>query len=383
MKVLEVIDSFFPNVDGPNLVVVSVADSFKRNGYGDMQLLVPQYKQKIEFGGLEIHRCFSLPSNEDYRASMPFLDAKVKKLIKKGGFDLIHIHSPFLLGKYARKKAEKYGIPVVFTMHTKFRDEFERRLKLKVLQKFMMRYIMGCINKCTCVTTVSEGAVETLREYGYKDWRNVRVIRNATNMPKDYGGDDEASAIREKYSPDGEFLFLFVGRLAETKNIQFSLRVLAEVKKENPHFKYLVVGDGDYGKTLKKLTASLGLNENVVFVGKVSDKKQLASYYKACDLMLFPSFFDTAGIVVLEASANRTATVTFEGSCACEPLEEGESGFIWANDEKIWAENILNILKNPEIAHKAGEGAYEKVYVDWDEITARYYDLYRTLVKKG
>ena len=377
MKILLVIDSFFPNVDGPNVVVASVAGTLNKNGAAECELLVPSYPEKIGIDGLKITRCKSLPSNEDYRMSVPAFDRKIKKLIKNGGFDVIHIHSPFPLGRYARKLGKKYGIPVIFTMHTKFKDEFERRLKFKPLISFMMKYIMGCINKCDYVTTVSEGAVNTLKEYGYKRCGDVEVIRNATNMPKNAADLQTAEKLRKIFSPDGEFVFLYVGRLAQTKNIQFSLKVLAAVKERGyTNFRFVIVGDGDYGKTLKKLAADLNLTDNVYFTGKISDKNLIACYYKAGDLFMFPSDFDTAGIVILEAAANSLASAVFEGSCAAEPVTDRENGFVFERDEKGWVEGIIKILDNPSLAKRAGESALNGIYTDWNGVSGQYLALY-------
>ena len=70
-----------------------------------------------------------------------------------------------------------------------------------------------------------------------------------------------------------------------------------------------------YGKTLKSLAEKLGLEENVEFVGKITDKKLLAEYYAACDLLLFPSVFDNGSIVLLESAANGLPSATVAGSC--------------------------------------------------------------------
>lgn len=383
MRVLEVLDDFYPDVDGPIEVIVSVARTFNNCGFGEMELLVPKYPEIVEVEGLKIHRCFSVSANETYRAAVPQLDRKIKKIIKNGKFDVIHIHSPFTLGKYALKLGHKYKIPVIFTMHTKFRDEFERRLKSKLLRKFMMGYIMKCINGCDCVTTVSHGTVDTLAEYGYKAPQNVKVICNATSMPPLSADGEVTARIRRELGLENAFAFAYVGRLAKTKNIDFSIKVLAEVKKRGyGNFRFVIVGDGDHGKALKKQVEALSLSENVVFVGKVTDKKLLASYYSACDALLFPSAFDNASIVILEAAANGLPAVTLKGSCSAERIEDGVSGFVWENDENSWVDGVINLLNNPEAAKTAGEGAVARVYAGWEDITREYLKLYESLISQ-
>lgn len=379
MKVLEVLDCFYPNYDGPVEVAVNLARKFGEMGLGEMHLLVPDYPERVEVEGVKIFRCRSLPSNENYRASVPFLDCRVKKLVKNGGYDVIHLHSPFTLGKYAKKYGRRYGVPVVFTMHTKYRDEFEKRLKSKFLRKFMMRYMMKCINSCDAVTTVSRGTVDTLAEYGYKDAGSVIVVPNGTSM-RPNGADPAVTAeIRRKHGLDGVFSFLYVGRLVETKNIGFSLEALAEVKKRGGKFRFVIVGAGNYADKLKRRTKELGLSEEVVFVGAVSDKNMLASYYSACDLLLFPSVFDNASIVILEAGANALPCAVVKGSCSAERITDGESGFVWENDKEAWVNGISGILAEPARARRASAGALSKVYAGWEDITEEYLQVYKNL----
>ena len=385
IKVLQVSDCFYPNVDGPINVMVNIAKTFKKEGLGEMELLVPDYPEKVEVEGLTIHRCFSIGvPGQGYRAGLPFFSRKVKKLIKNGGYDVIHLQSPFIISRYVLKVAKKYNIPVVITVHTKFRDEFEKRLKWKPLVNFMTNYILKCVDGCDGITSVSKGMVDVLKEYGSKRCDDVKVIINASDMPRCGADKEQTEKLRAELGLEGKFTFLFVGRLMPVKNVQFSLNVLKKVKdKGYSNFKYVIVGNGEYEKELKKLTAKLGLENEVVFAGKVTNRDQLACYYSACQTLLFPSIFDNASIAMLEAAANCLPTAAIKGSCSAERLENNVSGFVWENDEDVWAENIINLINNPSLAQEAGQGAAQRVYADWSDVTNEYSQLYNDLVKKS
>lgn len=383
MKVLEVLDTFYPNVDGPISVMVSLAKKFNENGLGEVELLVPSYPVKVDVEGVKIHRCKSMKANENYRAALPFLDTKIKKVIKEGGYDIIHMHSPFTLAHFALKQGKKLKIPVVFTFHTKFKDEFKNRLKSGALVKFMMNYVMNCINGSDCITTVSRGSIETLKEYGCIKCGEVKVIYNGTDMPPMAADREVVAKIRKELGLDGNFAFMFAGRLAEVKNIQFSIKALSLVKARGVNnFKFVIIGDGDYGKTLKALVEENNLTENVIFAGKISDRKQLAAYFTACDAMLFPSMFDTASITIPEAAANGLPAVMIAGSSSAERLADGVNGFLWENDAEVWADNIIKLIENPALAKTAGEGALKEIYASWDEIAESYCRLYKELIEE-
>ncbi|MDE6504721.1 MAG: glycosyltransferase [Clostridia bacterium] len=379
MKILQVSDSFYPNVDGPNAVMLNLSLALQKLGH-EVELLVPDYpKNRVEAEGLKIYRCPSIPAGKGYRCALPFLGRGLKKLIKNGKFDLIHLHSCFPLAKFAQKLGRKYKIPVMITVHTKFRDEFENRLKLKCLQRFMMHYIMKCIERCDGIVSVSRGMVGTLEEYGSKRCKDIKVIYNAAATPPAAEG-GAVAALRKKLGTEDKFSFMFAGRLAEVKNVQFSLAVLGEVKKRGyKDFKFIIVGDGDYGKTLKKLTAEYKLTENVVFAGRISDPQTLANYYSASDLMLFPSTFDTFGLVVSEAASNCLPAAAIKGSCSAERIEHGVSGFAWEYDKCVWVEEIIKLLENPAPVKTAGEGAKNYVCLSWDTVSKEYLDFYNEL----
>ena len=181
MKILEVLDTFYPSFDGPINVIVNLAKILNSRGDAEVELLVPDNpSNRVSIEGVKIHRAPAVPGPEGYQAAIPFISSKTRKIIKEGGFDIIHVHSPFTLGKFALDVAKKAKIPTMITIHTKYKDDFSRILKTKFLQDFMMRYIMGAINNADYVLSVSNGAADVVKSYGYNG--EVYVIRNGTDL---------------------------------------------------------------------------------------------------------------------------------------------------------------------------------------------------------
>lgn len=381
IRLLEVLDCFYPNVDGPIEVMNNIARGFEKTG-AEVELLVPNYPKNVEVEGLKIHRCKSVATRGGYRAALPFLDPSVKKLIKHGNFDIIHLHSPFTLPRYVLKLGKKYGVPVVITVHTKFRYAVYNLVKGRLLRKAVMNYILKCIDGCDGITSVSKGMVDELKDYGSKRVDDVKVIYNATDMSRCTADPGKVQALHKKHGLDGKVAFIYAGRLVEAKNVQFTLNVLKKVKERGQdNFKFLIIGDGLYEKTLKNLTATLGLEENVEFVGRITDKKLLADYYGACDLLLFPSVFDNGSIVLLESTACGLPGATVAGSCSAERIEDGINGFAWEYSEDAWAEKLCDILKDGSALDKVKSGARDMRGLEWDEIVQEYAEFYETLLK--
>lgn len=379
MKVLEVLDSFYPQIDGPINCIVNIAKTLNNKNLAEVDLLVPKYKKEVNVEGVNIFRCPTVKGPEGYMMCLPQLDKSIKKLIRN--YDLIHVHSPFPLGRYAINVAKKYNIPTLFTIHTKYKSDFERVLKSKTLQNFMLRYIMQPVNKSDYVLSVSNGASETLKEYGYKG-KNIFVIRNGTDMKPCPSNEKIEKELIEKYDLKDNVVFLFVGRIVENKNIQFSLDVLRKMKEKFDKFKFLIVGSGNYEDKLKKLVEEYNLQNNVVFVGKIIDRDVLASFYKVADLFLFPSTFDTCGIVVIEAAANKLASVLIENSCASELVENGKNGLIYPENSSVWAEELLKIVHLKSKMKSLGEEAFNSVYFKWEDVAVKYYEFYQKVLNK-
>jgi glycosyltransferase involved in cell wall biosynthesis len=134
MKILFALDTYYPKIDGPAGVVSNIVRILNEEGLAEAELVVPSYPGYKDTENFKIHRCPSILGPDKYRTPIPAFSSKVKNLVKNGNFDLIHIHSPFTLGKYVSKLGNKYGIPVIDTIHTQYKSDFERKLKSNFLR---------------------------------------------------------------------------------------------------------------------------------------------------------------------------------------------------------------------------------------------------------
>ena len=137
-------DAYYPSFDG----VVNVVENYMRylGRDNDCVLIAPKYPEKrnyVEKDEFKVVRCKSLIGTEGYRMAIPRLDRKLGKFLKEEKFDIIHVHSPFLLGRYMVDYGKKAGIPTVCTLHTKYKWDLERSLNnSKPLIAIAMNYII-------------------------------------------------------------------------------------------------------------------------------------------------------------------------------------------------------------------------------------------------
>ena len=349
------IDGWYPQVDGGTNVVLNYREWLK--DMYDCYIVAPSYGKKADEEGEKkycagVFHNFSLGvPGLSFRNSVPGADRALKRFLKQNRPDVLHAHSPFAICGYFARYAKKAGVPLVYTFHTRFKDEFMRVTKSRLATAIMMSVIMRNIRRADYVWAVSKSSAETLREYGYKG--EIKVMRNGSDMPAASAGEREALAaeIKKEYgiSPD-ERVFIYSGRVVKVKNLAFSFKVLSELSRRGVRYKFLVVGGGDELEEHKKLAAKCGIAQSTVFTGYVGDRQKLRAFYAAADLLLFPSTFDTFGLVVQEAAAMGTPSLVVSGSGAAELIEDGVNGYAEEEDVARWADKVLRIFSDGSLA---------------------------------
>ncbi|MDE7159128.1 MAG: glycosyltransferase [Clostridiales bacterium] len=382
LKIAELLDSYFPCIDGPINVVTYYSEHL--NKQADCKLIVPKAKKKqkyVDNRPFEVIRCKSTAAPEGYRLGHPGSDKKLKKRVKQEQFDIFHTHSPFSMGTFAVKMGKKYHVPVVATLHTKYYDDFSRVLHgFKPLCNFMLRRIMRVYKAADSVWTVNNASCQVLRDYGYKG--DIVVMRNGTDLKYPDNAEELVARVNALHNLEGQKnVLIFVGRIAMYKNLALMAEALRKLKDAGEDFKMLIVGSGfDEGK-FKSMVEKLGLSENFVFVGSVRDRELLQGYYLRSDLFLFPSTFDTSSLVPIEAAAHKLPTLLIKDSCTAENIVDGVNGFLAEETADAYAEKIKEILSDPEKLHAVGEEAHRSVYRTWETVAEEVLEKYKEIIE--
>lgn len=129
----------------------------------------------------------------------------------------------------------------------------------------------------------------------------TRIIHNALSVKSFAFREEGRAEIRRMLSCTDELLIGTVGRLHFQKNQEFLLRIFADVQKELPRTRLVLVGQGEEEERLKAAAEKLGIRERVHFAGV---QKNIADWLSAFDLFVFPSVFEGAPVAALEAQAN-------------------------------------------------------------------------------
>lgn len=376
------IDTFFPMIDGVTMVVDNYAKRLTK--YANVIVFAPEYP-KAQYDDskflYKVVRCKSVKMPIiDYSLPMPKIDKKFMHELNNTKLDIVHIHSPFTIGKIGVEYAKKNNVPAIATMHSQYKKDFLRAVKFEPLANLLT---IRQYNKCDeCWAVNSEIAKIYYEEYKYK--KLPKVMGNATDMKLVENMEQAKKLINEKYniSPDEE-VFLFVGRINNLKNVFLianSLKILKE--KYNPKFKMLFVGSGQDEDELKSIIDKNNMNQDIIMCGKISDRELLANIYARADLFLFPSLYDASSIVQIEAASQKTPTLFVEGAATTATITENVNGFISQNNEEDFAEKINEIINNKALYDSVCENVYKDIYINWDSQVSKVFDSYMEIISE-
>jgi len=230
------------------------------------------------------------------------------------------------------------------------------------------------------VTVVSHQARrEFMRDYAVPSWK-ISIIHNGVDLEK-FNPDISGYSIRTKYSMQSSPIVLYVGVFRILKRVHNLLYAMEEVVNKLPDAKLLVVGGGrGYEGELIRLTESLNLQENVVFVGKVPNDA-IPEYYAAADVIAIPSSYEGLPVVLLEAMGMGKPVVSTNVSGMPDVIVDGETGFLIEKDNiEQLAEKIIYLLENNEARKEMGMSARKRAeeHFDWAKIAKQYEAIYRS-----
>ena len=374
-------DSFPPSIDGVANTVTNYAKIISGQ-LGNAAVVTPYYPEADDSTfSFPVLRYPSLDATKivGYRAGIPF-DADLLSQMEAQNFDIIHSHCPVSSTLFARELRDRINAPVVLTYHTKFDIDIANAIRGKLLREEAARFLVHNIAACDEVWTVSRGAGENLQELGYEG--EYVVMANGVDVPR--GRVDDALITRATASydlPAGVPVFLFVGRMMWYKGIRITLDALAKLKSAGQDFRMVFVGAGGDKDEITAYSASLGLNDKVFFAPAIHDRDMLRAWYCRADLFLFPSTFDTNGLVVREAAACSLASVLVAGSCAAEDVTDGVTGFLIEENAASMAAVLAPLCGNLPETRRVGEQAQREIYISWEDAVRRAYDRYAVVIE--
>lgn len=382
MKIGIFTDSYKPYTSGVVSSISTFKEELTRLGH-EIHIFAPSYPHYTE-AEENVYRFYSIPSptNPDYTLAIPVYPG-MSMLIKSLQLDLIHVHSPFTMGRVGLRYARKYSLPLLFTYHTRY-DQYVHYVPLAhdLAKEVTIKYSSHFCNNCDHIIAPTKEIREIIKSFEVKT--PVSVIPSGVPLDKYKGGD--AGWLRRNYPiPDKNSILLFVGRLTQEKNIPFLIESFKEVKERLPYTTLVIIAQGPMEEELKEMVTAmeLSLDHDVIFTGALPFESLVNAYYSA-DLFVFSSLTETQGLVLIEAMAAGLPVAAVSASGVKEMVDNGVDGLLTPNDTAALAGAICKILGDKKLYLSLQANARKKAQkLSCRNMALKLEQVYQDLVKNN
>jgi len=381
-------DTYPPYINGVSTSISMLKHALEKQGHQVFVVTVNNEISKYSYeDGGKLIRIPGVPTGiYDYRLTGIYPVRCINK-IKKWKLDVIHSHTEFGIGTFARIIAKQFDIPLVHTYHTMYEDYIH--YITKGYFDHASKKIVEYLTLFYCDKTISELIVPTKKTYDlfkekYKVRRNVHIIPTGIEVERFYKEKYTTSMKNEYRKKIGvssdDFVILFVGRLAQEKNVEFLIDSQKDLVKKYPNCKLLIIGDGPDADKYHKIAEKLKISDNVIFTGKVP-WEEVPNYYQIANVFATASVTETQGLTVIEAMAASVTPICIDDESFRNVVVDGLNGKIFKN-KRQYKRQINELIENKEELKLLSKQARRNA----EQHSAKYYaervlDVYRIAIK--
>ncbi len=341
-------DTYPPFINGVSTSVDMLKRALEKKGHQVYVITVNDSSFKYDYD--EKQKVLKIPGLPigiyDYRLSRIY-PLKMINLIKSWNLEIIHSHTEFGIGIFARILAKQLNLPLVHTYHTMYED-YTHYITHGYFEKSSKK-IVEYLTKFYCDTTATELIVPTTKTYQlfkqkYKFEKNIHIIPTGIEVDRFFKENIDKKSVLDLQKKlnisKNDIVIVFVGRLAEEKNVEFLLKAHQKLVKKHNNLKLLIVGDGPDKEKFSSLAKELKITKNVIFTGKVA-WSEIPYYYHIANIFTTASKSETQGLTVIEAMASNIVPVVIKDEAFHGTVINDLNGFVFETE----AEYIQCILK--------------------------------------
>lgn len=317
---------------------------------------------------------------EIVRTGTIFTDVrKILNIIKTEDYDLIHAHGAKanMIAVFVKKFTK---IPVVTTVHSDYRLDY--------LQNILKMFSFGLINTVALrfieyYIAVSNNFKQMLIKRRFSP-QNIFTVYNGIDFNKKVSNISKKEFLKKhslNFNKD-DVIVGILARLHPVKGITTLLQAAKLVIDTNPSVKFLIGGDGEERKSLEKKASSLGLNNNVFFLGFVNEPLDLVN---CIDINVLTSLSESFPYAILEGTLYKKATISSNVGGISDLIESGKTGFLFEpKDYKTFAKHLLNLVNNPSLRKEMGDNLHKKAntYFSLHNMCNTQLNIYKSILKR-
>lgn len=247
---------------------------------------------------------------------------------------------PFFTPLYA-------NIPVYCVIYHVHEDIFKKYLwaPLALVASLLEKFVMPRAYKHSYFITISDSTKKEMLEIGLKG-KGIEIVHSGVDLINLTPGEKASYPT-----------VLYLGRLKAYKSVDVLIKAFKKVKSKVPDARLVIAGSGEEEKNLKNLTRELGINKNVEFKGKVTEKEKVKLYQKAW-VFVNPSMKEGWGITTIEANACGTPVVASDVSGLRDSVNNPHTGYLveYGNINKF-SQKIKNLIRDEKLSEKMSKNA--------------------------
>jgi PEP-CTERM/exosortase A-associated glycosyltransferase len=361
VRILHVLDHSIPMHSGYTFRTRSILREQRRMGWETFHLTSPKHTaagaSEEDVDGLRFYRTAPPPGLLNRipvvreLALMFALAQRLAEVAQLTRPDVLHAHSPVLNALPALWVGRRLGIPVIYEVRAFWEDA---AVDLGTSREGGLRYRLSraletfAFRRAGHVTTICAGLKQDIVARGIPE-RRVTIIPNAVDVETFEFGQKPDEALRTRLGLAGKTVIGFIGSFYAYEGLDLLLAALPQVTAQIPGARVLLVGGGPQERELKSLAAKLGIEDKVVFAGRVPHG-EVQRYYSIVDVFAYPRKSMRLTELVtplkpLEAMAQGRLLVASDVGGHKELIRDGETGVLFhAGDAVSLADAIVRLL---------------------------------------
>ncbi|MFB6205282.1 MAG: glycosyltransferase [Haloglomus sp.] len=332
-------DTYLPTVNGVSYTVSTWRERWGCRG-GRMHVVYPDAAHDPASTEHPV-KSIAFPYYEGFRLGIP----GVPTAVERDAIDVVHSHTPFLLGLGGARFARRENLPLVASYHTptaEYADYIAEGRLADAVERVARHYEQWYLDRADAVVVPSEPARRHLADIGVS--ATIEVVPNGVDTDRFRPVDTDE--FRERHGLGDGVLLGYTGRHGYEKDLDAILDAVDGFRVDGECPTVVFGGDGPARDHL--MARAETVDADVRFLGFL-DRDELPAFYTCLDAFLFPSPVETQGLVALEANACGTPVVGVDSGALAETIDEGETGFHFPpNDAAAFRAAIQRALADRE-----------------------------------
>ncbi len=400
MRVLHVLDHSAPILSGYTYRTLSILREQVRRGWETCQVTSSKHPSKSLEDEAEGFHFFRTPQPNGLGSRLPLLkqlavvrslERRLLELAPKLAPDLLHAHSPALNGLAALRAGRRLGLPVLYEVrafwedaavdHGTSRDGGTRYRASRALETHVLR-------KADSVTVLCEGIRKDVAARGIPEGK-VTVIPNSVDVERFSTERRRDPELTRALGLDGCEVLGFLGSFYAYEGLELLIEAFPALLSKRPRLRAILVGEGPREEVLRRRVRELGIEDKVLFPGRVPHS-EVRRYYDLVDVLVYPRFAMRLTEMVtplkpLEAMAMGKLLVASNVGGHRELIRDGETGLLFeAGNVSDLVRKVLLAFEDEELGRRIPARARRFVEDErtWGRAVAAYGPVYERLMKE-